>query len=329
MAHLDPTAVCGIVITYHPDESLAARLRPLGAQLGALVIVDNASNPAALARLEALAAAGLDGAALGRQPKAQGERAVEPAPAAAAPVPVWLERNARNLGIGQALNRGIEAAARRGYRWVLLMDQDSEVQPGLTAALLAIVASHPTPERIALVGAGYEDPLERATGSRAHRDAAGAAFDTVDWVITSGSLLSVAAYAAIGPFREEFFIDYVDLEYGVRARAHGYLVLRARATLMRHVIGAPSEHRLFGRRKWTSNHSPDRRYYRARNDTVMLRESGRHRHWRLKSLGRSIRTCKRVLLYERGKWAKVRAVLEGWWDGIHGRLGIRGERALR
>ena len=29
--------------------------------------------------------------------------------------------------------------------------------------------------------------------------------------------------------------------------------------------------------KWTTNHSPDRRYYIARNDTVMLREYGGYR----------------------------------------------------
>jgi len=312
---MDPSAVCGVLVSYHPDAGLPQRLARLAAQLGALIVVDNASNPTAIAMLERLAASGI-------------------AAGAGAPVlPVSLERNERNLGIGQALNRGIAAAMRRGFSWVLLMDQDSEVHPELVRALLDIVAGHPSPQRIALVGAGYEDPIENASAAaRAPAGEAGApGYDPVEWVITSGSLLCLAAYRVIGPFREEFFIDCVDLEYGVRARAHDYLVLRARAPLMSHRIGNPSEHRLLGRSKWTSNHSPDRRYYRARNDTVMLRESGRYGagRWRLKSLARSLRTCKRVLLYEGDKWAKVRGVLEGWWDGVHGRLGIRGERPGR
>jgi len=37
-------------------------------------------------------------------------------------------------------------------------------------------------------------------------------------VITSGSLLPLATYADIGPFREEFFIDFVDTDYCFRAR---------------------------------------------------------------------------------------------------------------
>jgi hypothetical protein len=77
--------------------------------------------------------------------------------------------------------------------------------------------------------------------------------------------------------------------------------------------------------KWTSNHSPDRRYYIARNDTVLLRDYGHYALglWAAKSLGRRIRTCKRVFLYEEMKSVKIRAILEGWWDGVLGRLGPR------
>ncbi|HLW23397.1 MAG TPA: glycosyltransferase family 2 protein [Steroidobacteraceae bacterium] len=295
---MNRTDVCALIVTFHPDEDFAARAERIARQVGSLILVDNASGAQALAMLEGIAAAG-----------ARSTR---------------LLRNPSNLGVAQALNAGIAQAEALGYRWVLLMDQDSLIHEDLVDSLISVLASQPVAGQVAVVGAGYRDPLERPIAPGEAE--AARAWDEVDWVITSGSLLSIEAYRVIGPFREEFFIDYVDLEYCVRARARGYRVLRARAALMHHVIGAPSQHRLLGSQKWTSNHSPDRRYYRARNDTVMLRESGRYRFgsWRLKSLARSVRTCKRVLLYERGKWTKIRAVLEGWWDGIHGRLGIRG-----
>ena len=330
---MNRTDVCGIIVTFHPDEEFPARARRIGLQVGALIVVDNGSDPAQITMLEALAG---------------GAR------------PTLLLRNARNLGIAQALNTGLEQAQKLGYRWALLMDQDSLIHEDLVDSLIALLALQPEAGHVAVLGAGYRDPLERsiATRGEAPRGEAprgdaprgdapqgdapqgdapqGAApaergWDEVEWVITSGSLVSLEAYRAIGPFREEFFIDYVDLEYCVRARARGYRILRARAALMNHVIGSPTQHQLLWAQKWTSNHSPDRRYYRARNDTVMLRESGRYRFgsWRWKSFSRSVRTCKRVLLYERGKWAKIRAVLEGWWDGLHGRLGIRGEGGIR
>jgi rhamnosyltransferase len=94
---------------------------------------------------------------------------------------------------------------------------------------------------------------------------------------------------------------------------------------MSHAIGEPTRHAVLGVSKWTTNHSPDRRYYIARNDTVMLREFGGYPlgAWALKSLGRRVRTCKRILLYERFKARKVAAVAAGWWDGVRGRMGPR------
>jgi len=50
--------------------------------------------------------------------------------------------------------------------------------------------------------------------------------------------------AVIGVFREEFFIDRVDFEYCLRAKARGYCVIRTRKPLMSHTIGTPTAHRL-------------------------------------------------------------------------------------
>ena len=105
----------------------------------------------------------------------------------------------------------------------------------------------------------------------------------------------------------------------------GYQVINTRKQLMSHAIGSPTQHHLLGVKKWTTNHSPDRRYYIARNNTVMLREYGNYRSgcWALKSLRRSLRQCKRIALYENMKLEKIAAVIHGWWDGIHGKLGPR------
>jgi rhamnosyltransferase len=144
-------------------------------------------------------------------------------------------------------------------------------------------------------------------------------------VITSGSLLSLSTLDRIGGFRDDFFIDYVDSEFCFRARALGYRVAMTRKPLMSHAIGASTHHALLGVRKWTSNHSADRRYYMARNDTIMLKEYGGFPWgtWALKSLGRRVRTCKRIVLYEDAKLAKVAAVAHGWWHGVRGHLGPR------
>ena len=171
-----------------------------------------------------------------------------------------------------------------------------------------------------------EDRTKRAT--RRGRCPDGDPWEEVESVITSGSLIPLAAHAAIGPFREEFFIDHVDREYCFRARAKGFRVIKTRKPLMLHAIGAVTHHNVLWMNKWTSNHSPDRRYYIARNDTVMLREYGNYMLglWALKSLSRCLRLCKRILLYEHMKTSKITAVVQGWWDGVCGHMGPRAQR---
>jgi rhamnosyltransferase len=294
--------VCGIVVTYHPDTDFPVRLRSISSQLDLVVIVDNGSADAEVRMLRDIAA---------QHPR------------------VSLILNSENLGIARALNIGIQQATVLGYRWVLLLDQDSRVDDDMLDTLVAVQQSRPESAPVALIGSGYRD---LRWGSTDHNTdaASGTLCDEVEAVIHSGSLLSLAAYWAIGPFREDFFIDHVDIEYCIRARASGYSVVKTRRSLMSHLIGAPKQHRLLWIKKWTTNHSADRRYYFARNDTVMLREYGNYKwgSWRIKSFFRSFRTVKRIVLYEQGKLDKIIAVIQGWWDGIHGSMGPRRQPPL-
>ena len=240
--------------------------------------------------------------------------------------------NDENLGLARALNIGMQRAAALQYSWVLLLDQDSRVDRDMVYRLSSIQASFPDPARLGVIGSNYGDIGERTSGATApDPESPGESWDDVEQVITSGSLLSLPAHLAIGPFREDFFIDYVDEEYCLRARAKGYRVIRSRRELMSHVIGAPTAHWFLGFRKCTSNHGPDRRYYIARNNTVLLREFRNYRGvtWVLKSFGRCLRLCKRIALYENMKSRKIAAVMHGWWDGVHGNMGRRSYRPVQ
>jgi rhamnosyltransferase len=296
--------VCAIVVTYGPDSGFPARLNEISPQVGMVVIVDNGSADAERNMLL--------------------EAAAEPK--------INVVFNDENLGLARALNIGIERASALQYSWVLLLDQDSRVDRDMIRRLSDIRASFPDPARLAVVGANYGDMGKRTSDANAPGpESPGEPWDEVEQVITSGSLLSLSAHLAIGPFREEFFIDYIDEEYCLRARAIGYRVIRSRRELMSHVIGAPAVHRFLGFRKCTSNHGPDRRYYIARNNTVLLHESGKYRAgtWVLKSLGRCLRLCKRIALYESMKSRKIAAVMHGWWDGVHGNMGRRSYRPVQ
>jgi rhamnosyltransferase len=291
--------VCAIVVSYHPDADFPIRLRSVSPQVGTIVVVDNGSADAERNLLR--------------------EAASDPK--------IDVIFNVENFGLARALNIGIQRAATLGYSWVLLLDQDSRVDHDMVRTLWDIQASIPDRERLAVVGSNYSGITSRAPGTIEHAGLDGD-WEEVEFVITSGSLLPLAAYFALGPFREEFFIDYVDEDYCRRAKAKGYRVVRSRKHLMSHAIGSPTQHEIFGVKKWTTNHSPDRRYYIARNNTVLLREYGNFRAgmWALKSLSRCLRQCKRIMLHEPMKTRKIAAVIQGWWDGIRGRMGPRKRR---
>jgi rhamnosyltransferase len=290
--------VCVILITYHPDAEFPARLNRIAPQVGAIIIVDNGSADAELHMLRGIAA----------DPK------------------VDLTQNFENLGVARALNLGIRRAVARGYSLALLLDQDTCVDADMVQTLLAIHAAFPERDRLAVVGSNFRDARRSSPGS-AGREPAGELWARAESVITSGSLLCLAAHADIGSFREEFFIDYVDTEYCFRANVKGYHVIKSQRPLMAHAIGALSEHRFLWLKKWTHNHSPDRCYYIARNNTVLLREYGKYRHsrlrWLLKSFNRCFRMCKRVALYEETKVRKIAAIVSGWRDGVAGNMGPR------
>jgi rhamnosyltransferase len=288
--------VCAIAVTYHPDTEFPARIRRLLPQVNALVIVDNGSGESAIKMLRELAAN---------------------------PV-ITLVLNSDNLGIARALNIGVQRAAALGFSWVLLLDQDSCVDDDMLQTLFAVEAAFPNREQLAVIGAGARD-VNKDSGEASH-DVRADPWEEVKFVITSGSLIPLAAHSVIGPFREELFIDSVDIDYCFRARAKGFRLITTRKPLMSHAIGAITRHNWLWMRKWTFNHSADRRYYIARNDTVMLREYGNYAYglWALKSLGRCFRLCKRIVLYEQMKANKIIAVAQGWWDGLRGHLGPRG-----
>src|SRR5271156_567701 len=181
---LHGSAVCAVLVTYHPDSELPARLSRMAPQVGALVIVDNGSAETELRMLRELAA----------DPR------------------IHLILNFENLGVARALNLGVQRAASLGYSLALLLDQDTGAEADMVQTLLDIYASFTPRHRLAVIGSNYQD-ANRPSQISNDEHPTDAPWEEAESVITSGSLLPLAAHADIGAFREEFFIDLVDTDY--------------------------------------------------------------------------------------------------------------------
>jgi rhamnosyltransferase len=275
-------SVCAIAVTYFPDEGVAQRIRIAKDQVAALVVVDNSCDSSIALQLEAIRGSG-----------------------------VHLIFNEGNAGLAAALNSGIAWARAAGFRWAWLLDQDTTVHRDAVEQLLSIVHDYPDRESIAAIGSNYEASASKQSP-----------WSEVASVITSGTLLSIPAFDRVGPFRAEFFVDCVDLDYCLRARADGFRILRSSSKLMEHQIGNVTMHSILSFRAGTSNHAMIRRYYLARNLTTLMREYWRREpRWVARMIFNQVKSMVLMFLFEKDRRLKLKLFLIGLFDGLRGWFG--------
>jgi rhamnosyltransferase len=295
-----------VVVSYNPPPGLADRIRATLQQTAAVVIVDNASDsPPDLDGLDA------------------GERAR-----------VHLQRQPRNLGLAAALNLGIEQAGRMGASWVQLLDHDSCPQPGMVQRMRRLLPACAGRARtaIAVPRSAYAHPDIRCRWPASARGqrlwfrfvyaARMPAPQAVDLAIGSGMLLDVEAWRRIGRFDDALFIDLVDTEFCLRARACGYDVIAVPDAVLTHALGEVSQRRLLGRAVFPTHHSALRHYYLSRNRIVLTRRFGlRYPNWLFYETMSALKLTLKVALFEPQRGAKLASMWRGTVDGL--RMALR------
>ena len=147
-----------------------------------------------------------------------------------------------NLGLGAAYDAFVEAARSRDAEFLLLLDQDSQPTRHMISRLVArhralAIAG----ERPILVGPQPVDdsgqPMKIPVLGPTRAVPASSDLVAVQFAISSGSLLRLEDAVSVGPFRADFFIDAIDVEWCMRASFLGYSVWIARDVLMPHCLG--------------------------------------------------------------------------------------------
>lgn len=293
------SAVCTVVVTYHPDATLlAAQLDALQAQAGCIVVVDNATPGTAVRELCAF------------HPQAE------------------LLALTDNLGLAAALNAGITAArAKPGITHVLLMDQDSVPEPGMVAALKAALERQSQNTRVAAVGTRFHDPREGTdapfvrirfpVNRQLHCNGACDEVDC-DFLITSGSLIPLDVLDQVGGMDEALFIDNVDLEWCFRATSKGYALFGVCGARMLHHHGA-TRHRVPGVPRGVVVHTPQRLFYMMRNRVLLYRRAYTPRRWIAQDVPRLVVKFLLFALLIAPRRKNLRCMMAGLRAGIAGR----------
>lgn len=244
--------VCGILVTYNPNIVFFKRqINVLVQQLDYLIVIDNSSELQKKIQDIVLLTSGS----------------------------VVFEKLEDNLGLGAAQNNGIKKAIDLSATHIVLFDQDSLIEHGFIDGLLqAEAVLVMTGKNVGAVGPVFYDPNNNVdylatvyTGpflKRVPLDKLNSEVEAT-FVIASGCLIRMEALNQIGLMNEQLFIDYIDVDWSLRAKHAGFNVYMTSRAKMAHTVG-DRRATILGRT--ISIHSPLRRYYLIRNSFFMLRQ---------------------------------------------------------
>ncbi|WP_225730021.1 MULTISPECIES: hypothetical protein [unclassified Nocardia] len=240
---------------------------------------------------------------------------------------ILLVVNRNRGGLGGGFNRGIDALFGRGVDVVFILDQDSEVDGGYFADMLAtpVPVESGRPYLVGPVPYDVETGIlllgHRVAGAEQIAALAKNGTIEVDFLVSSGTMITRRAWQAIGPFDERYVIDYLDWEFCHRAARRGVGLIVNADVLMRHRIGDIRLRTVLGMRMLVFGYAPIRRYYQTRNCVHFTTRHARERRSLLALNAFLVRNILSVLLFEPDKVPKLRAMAAGFADGVVGRLG--------
>ncbi|MDW5501045.1 glycosyltransferase family 2 protein [Pseudomonas lundensis] len=231
---------------------------------------------------------------------------------------------AENEGIAAAQNRGIRLAVEQGYSYVLLMDQDSLPVSNMVEELLMAAVGL---SELAAVGPGFIDAENnsrsrfiRVEGLRVIKMSADNSKNVVevDHLIASGSLIPVGVFERVGLMDESLFIDYVDIDWALRARSKGLLSYGVFSAEMHHSLG---DGRIEFAGRQIAVHSPLRHYYLVRNALLLYKRSYIPLNWKLVDAYKLLLKLTFLLLFSGKRWQNVKAIVQGLIHGVTNKSG--------
>jgi rhamnosyltransferase len=299
--HQHLSEVCAVVVAYHPSHAqLDALIGSLKGQVGRVVVVDNTD------RLE------------GRWHPAPGLEHF-----------VHLIRLDDNLGVGCAQNVGARSAVAGGARYVLLLDQDSLPTPGmldqLLRGLLLTQVNDVYPPLVA--GPVLVDQVTSERSDFLPSDDVACCSDSslsvvaTRLTVASGMLIDVRAFDLVGYMREDYFIDWIDIEWVMRLHQMGYFSVGVRGAELKHNEGEVLRSIWFIPNKKIPYHQPFRNYYRVRNQLFIFRDLAVPFSYKLRRVLGLIKYLIYFSFFADRRLARLRFMLLGFWHGLLDRRG--------
>jgi rhamnosyltransferase len=221
-----------------------------------------------------------------------------------------------NIGVAAAHNMGIRDLRTSGCEYVLLLDQDSQIDDDFAFRMSSLlVASKIKKQPLVAIGPRIICSFsEKSVRPRVQREIS--VYDNlvcVTQIISSGMMIDLSKIDLIGFKDETLFIDGVDHEWCWRAKTQDYMVAIAENVEMIHKLGdARSKFAGVTYKVGT----PIRLYYQFRNILLLSRRDYVPSYWKTRNiLVLPIRFLANSLLQTQ-KRKRVKFMLCGLCDGL-------------
>ena len=296
--------VVAIVVTYFPDHAtLYLLLGRLRMQAQHVVVVDNGSGSEFKKYIES----------------------IENADALGNVTFIFLNEN---IGIAAAQNQGIEWAKEHRASDVVLFDQDSipsiDLVRNLVDAKQILIAQG---LKVAAVGSRYIDirrdnppPFIRIEGLRLVRCKCDESngIVPVEYLISSGCLIPMNVINDVGGMENRLFIDYVDIEWGLRAKVKGYQSYGSCLAQMNHSLGDEPIN-FIGMK--IPLHSPLRHFYHFRNAVWLYRQPWVKVNWKIVDGYKLFLKYIFYTIFAKPRLLHLKMMSLGIWHGLTNKLG--------
>jgi len=292
--------VFAVIVTYNPDIAvLETLLNSLLPQVAQAIIVDNGSSADMGSWFQ----------------KSRHENLI-------------LHTLGQNYGIAHAQNVGIEQLNAAPNTFILLSDQDSKPAENMVFELRkAAIQLMSSGKKVAAVGPCFIDmrqnnpsPFTKIEGLTVKRQFPGGlnSVVSVDYLIASGCLIPTRVLDSVGLMDAGLFIDYVDIEWGLRAKELGFQSYGVFAAKMEHSL--VDEHvNFFGRQ--VTLHSPLRHYYLVRNGFWLYKQKGLPLNWKFVDGYRMLMRICFYTLFAKPRSQHFSMMMRGLFHGLRSRMG--------
>jgi GT2 family glycosyltransferase len=245
-----------------------------------------------------------------------------------------LIANEKNLGFAEGNNVGIRRALQQGRRFVLLLNNDTVVEPDTLGGLMSALRRHPDagivggkilyydhPELIWFAG-GYFNEHSALGGHCGIGKADAPAFsrEGPSPYMTGCCLLARReVFDTVGLLAKEYFAYLEDVEFCIRARRKGFSIVYAPAARIYHKVSRTSA--------WDS---PMYLYLNLRNKILFLRRNTPATEWLPNVPRLAFFYCRQFLrvIFRRMGIVRMRACWFGLVDGLRNFTGEYGEGRL-